>query len=91
VADPGGVTDDLDGLVGEVDSDEVGGFVEEGFFEGGFVLEVAIGVAISELVEDEGIEGCFVGVDEGFPKGFNGGGYGLFIFGLGEDRRNENG
>jgi len=84
VADPGGVADDLDGLVGEVDGDEVGGFVEEGFFEGAFVLEVAIGVAIGEFVEDEGVEGSLVGVDEGFAEGFYGGGYGLFVIGLGE-------
>jgi len=86
VADPGGVADDLDGLVGEVDGDEVGGFVEEGFFEGRFVLEVAIGVAIGEFVEDEGVEGCLVRVDEGLAEGFYGGGHGLFVFGLREDR-----
>jgi hypothetical protein len=84
MADPGGVAYDLDGLVGEVDGDEVGGFVEEGLFEGGFILEVAVGVAIGELVENEGVEGCLVGVDECLAEGFNGGGYGLFVFGLGE-------
>ena len=73
VADPGGVADDFDGLVGEIDRHEVGGFVEEGFFEGGFVLDIAVGVTVGEFIEDEGIEGGFCGIDEGFAEGFDGG------------------
>lgn len=85
VADPGGVADDLDGLVGEIDGDEVGGFVEEGCFEGGFVLDLAAGVTVGEFVENEGVKGCLVGIDESLAEGFDGGGHGLFVFGLGKD------
>ena len=90
MADPVGVADDFNGLIGKIDGNEVGGFIEEGFFEGGFVLDVAVGMTVGEFIDDESIEGGFIGVDEGLAEGFNSGSHCLLVLGLGKDRGRDN-